>query len=123
MGLERGDRNGREHVVDGKLAAESLGRLVETYRVEQIRVDVHLEASHVVEPDAMLFDQPPRGIERAQEWLKDCRSAEAAAWLRLALLANGSRVPPAEPPACRTSVEAALWILADAAAEGRNLFV
>jgi Prenyltransferase and squalene oxidase repeat len=64
-----------------------------------------------------------RGIERAENWLQNCRSAEAAAWLRLALLAHGKPVPPAGPPPCRTVVEAALWILVESAAQGNNLFI
>ena len=64
-----------------------------------------------------------RGIKRAETWLQSCRSAEASAWLRLALLAHGNPVPKSEPPPCRTAVEAALWILVQSAAEGKNLLV
>jgi hypothetical protein len=64
-----------------------------------------------------------RGIECAEKWLQTCRSAEAAAWLRLALLAHGWPVPAVAPPACRTTVEAALWMLVESAAAGKNVFI
>jgi squalene cyclase len=67
--------------------------------------------------------QVARGIERAEKWLQTSRSAEAAAWLRLALLAHGMLVPAVPPPACRTSVEAALWMLVESAAAGKNIFI
>ncbi len=52
----------------------------------------------------------------AEESHRRCRSAEGLAWLRLALLAHG-RTPGGFPQAvrCRTVVEAALWVLAEAA--------
>ena len=63
------------------------------------------------------------GIKRAETWLETCRSPEAKAWLRLALLAHGEQLAWAAPPPCRTVVEAALWILADSAVEGNHLFL
>lgn len=56
--------------------------------------------------------------------LAECRSAEAASWLVLGLLAH-SRLsqPPDVPPApCRNLRDIALWILAGAAARGHNVF-
>jgi squalene cyclase len=60
----------------------------------------------------------------AQAQLPGCRTAEGESWLRLGLLAHRQlpphTAPPSRPP--RTVQNAALAILAAAAAEGRNPF-
>lgn len=60
----------------------------------------------------------------AEEGFRRCRSAEGLSWLRLGLLAHG-RAGLESPPqaACRTVVDAALWVLAEAAAQGNNVFL
>jgi hypothetical protein len=64
-----------------------------------------------------------RAITRAEEHLAACKSHQAASWLRLGLLAHG-REPKAPPLVQREQTsEIALAILADAAQEGRNLFL
>jgi hypothetical protein len=64
-----------------------------------------------------------RAITRAEEHLAACKSHQAASWLRLGLLAQG-REPKAPPLVQREQTsEIALAILADAAQEGRNLFL
>jgi len=65
-------------------------------------------------------------IRRACGWaraqLSGCRTSEGESWLRLGLLAHGQLPPNAPPPARppRTIQNAALALLASAAAEGRN---
>jgi hypothetical protein len=63
-------------------------------------------------------------LRLAEESCLTCRSPEGLAWLRLALLAHGRRPEPFPPGLhCRTVIELALWILAEAAAGGRNALV
>ena len=61
----------------------------------------------------------------AQTQLPGCRTSEAESWLRLGLLAHGQLPPnapaPLRPP--RTVQNAALALLASAAAQGRNPFL
>jgi len=61
----------------------------------------------------------------AQAQLRGCRTAEGESWLRLGLLAHGQLPPTAPPPArpTRTVQNAALALLASAAAQGRNPFL
>ena len=69
------------------------------------------------------------GIRKACHWaqaqLPGCRTSEGESWLRLGLLAQKQLPPnaplPARPP--RTIQNAALALLASAAAEGRNPFL
>ena len=65
-----------------------------------------------------------RACRWAQAQLPACRASEAESWLRLGLLAHGQLPPnapaPARPP--RTVQNAALALLASAAAAGRNPF-
>ena len=69
------------------------------------------------------------GVRKACRWaqgqLPGCRASEAESWLRLGLLAHGqlpANAPlPARPP--RTIQNAALALLASAAATGRNPFL
>ena len=69
-------------------------------------------------------DEISQGIARGEQHLAGCRSSEAANWLRLGLMAHGRRpVAPALKPAHGTTMEAALAALADAAQQGRNLFL
>jgi hypothetical protein len=60
---------------------------------------------------------------RAQQFLPECRSAQAAAWLRLGLLAHGRAAGSAPAPRCRNLHDSALALLADCAAAGRNPFL
>ena len=65
-----------------------------------------------------------RSLGVAEEAYRRCRSAEGLAWLRLALTVHG--VSADALPAgvrCRHTVDAALVLLAEAAAQGRNLFI
>ena len=63
------------------------------------------------------------GIARGEQHLSQCRSHEAANWLRLGLMAHGRQpAVPALPPRNGT-METALEALAEAAREGRNLFL
>ncbi len=66
-----------------------------------------------------------KSVDTAFRHLRSCRSAEGVAWLRLGLLAQGVRElpPPAGTPRCSNLVEACLVTLAQAAAEGRNVFL
>ena len=59
----------------------------------------------------------------AEEHIATCRSHQAASWLRLGLLAHGrdTKAPPLTPR--NQPMEIALAILADAAQQGRNLFL
>jgi len=78
-----------------------------------------LLALHSVSSDRLALS-----LRVGAELYRGCRSAEGLAWLRLGLLAHG-RQPgrfPAEPRR-RTVVEVALWVLAEAAAGGRNLLL
>jgi hypothetical protein len=58
----------------------------------------------------------------AMRQLIDCPSSEAASWLRLGLLARGKKVD-AKAPVPRGTMDLALSSLADAAAQGRNVFL
>jgi hypothetical protein len=64
-----------------------------------------------------------RAVTRAEEHLAACKSHQAASWLRLGLLAHGH--DPKAPPLTRRgqTLEIALGALADAAQQGRNLFL
>jgi hypothetical protein len=63
------------------------------------------------------------GLARAEQHLNVCRSHEAADWLRLGLLAHGRKpTAPTLTPRGGT-LEMALAALADAAEQGRNLFL
>lgn len=63
-----------------------------------------------------------KSLRVAEESYQRCRSAEGLAWLRLALLAHGRKPGPfPTEPRRRTVVELALWVLAEAAAEGRSV--
>lgn len=72
---------------------------------------------------------PRRNLEKslscAQRQLANCRSVEGRGWLEMALLAHG-RTPPTSdpiPPAFRNLIHAALFVVAKAAAGGRNVFL
>lgn len=59
----------------------------------------------------------------AERQLSSCRSPDAAAWLRLGLLARGRQVPAPDLPVQAGPMELSLRILARAAEQGRNLFL
>jgi hypothetical protein len=66
-----------------------------------------------------------RALAHAEEHLRLCRSAEVCAWLQLGLLAHGWPLPERRPDLlpCRSIPDTALSVLAEAAKEGRNLFL
>lgn len=76
-----------------------------------------------------LHGAPParlaKSIATAERHLRTCRSLEGLSWLRLGLLAHLRPLAgKAEGSAvCHTVLEASLWILARAAANGRNVFL
>lgn len=69
--------------------------------------------------------QLPRALAAAESHLRACRSAEGISWLRLGLLAHaapaGAR--PFPEAQCRGVMDNALFLLAERAAEGSNLFL
>jgi hypothetical protein len=71
--------------------------------------------------------QVRRAISRAERHVETCRSGEAMAWLRLALLAHGKRLPAPpeqrEPMRHSSTVELALWVILRTAEGGRNVFL
>jgi hypothetical protein len=58
-----------------------------------------------------------RGIEAAKKHLAECRTAEGIAWLRMGLAAHGERPASTAAPTPRTTLDAALTVLATA---GKN---
>lgn len=66
-----------------------------------------------------------KSLSLARQQLEACRTAEGRSWLEMALLAHGRSVPPAPPvvPTCRNLMDAALLLLAQASARGRNVFL
>lgn len=71
-------------------------------------------------------DKLGRSLERARQHFASCRSLEAFNWLRLGLLSHthGQTVRDLAAPTGHASVpETAIQILADAAANGRNIFL
>ncbi len=69
-------------------------------------------------------DKVERALERARRQLESCRSLEAASWLRLGLLAHQRNVPASPVANAHGGVqELSLEVLAQAAANGRNIFV
>ena len=69
--------------------------------------------------------QLPRAVAAAAHHLRACRSAEGMSWLRLGLLAHGALVAtrPSPEVQCRGVMDNALFLLAERAASGRNLFL
>jgi hypothetical protein len=59
----------------------------------------------------------------AERQLPACRSMEAASWLTLGLASRGRKVDRVPRPPRNTTMELALSTLAQAAAEGRNVFL
>lgn len=65
-----------------------------------------------------------RSFECAQRHFESSRSLEALCWLKLGFLAHGLKVPDRPiPPGHGSVMEIALKILAEAAANGRNIFL
>jgi hypothetical protein len=64
-----------------------------------------------------------QGVARAEQHLASCRSQEAASWLRLALLAHGRKPLVPVLPSRGETMDLALAALAEAAGEGRNVFL
>ncbi len=64
-----------------------------------------------------------QGIRRAEQHLSNCRSQEAANWLRLGLLAHGRKPQAPELAGHGRTLEIAMAALADAAQNGRNWFL
>jgi hypothetical protein len=71
------------------------------------------------------FPRLAQAIARAEAHLRNCRSAQGLSWLRMGLLAHNRSVPALQGPSvvCRNVRDQALWILAQSAAEGRNVFL
>ncbi len=65
-----------------------------------------------------------RAVDRAEQHLRQCRSAQAWGWLQLGLLARGRAVSqiPAPPAPCRGVLDTAVCLLALAAGQGRHAF-
>lgn len=63
-------------------------------------------------------------LERARQLFETCKSREAMSWLKMGLLAHGQPVPDLPSPKGHGGVqEIAVGLLADAAAQGRNVFL
>jgi hypothetical protein len=62
-------------------------------------------------------------LARAEEHLAACRSHQAASWLRLGLSAHGRDLKAPSIARRNQTLEMALSILADAAQQGRNVFL
>jgi len=78
-----------------------------------------LLALHLV-PTAKL----DRALAAAQNEARACRSSEAMSWLQLGLEAHGVHLaPPERKLECRSIMDSALKVLADAALQGRNVFL
>jgi hypothetical protein len=69
--------------------------------------------------------QLPRALSAAERHMRTCRSAEGVSWLRLGLLAHAAPVAalPFPEAQCRGVMDNALFLLAESAAAGRNLFL
>lgn len=59
----------------------------------------------------------------AERQLETCPSVEATSWLRLGLIARGKKVPASRLERRELTVECALSSLAEAAQQGRNVFL
>lgn len=64
-----------------------------------------------------------RALTRAEEHLRNCRSVEAACWLRLGLMAHSRPAPEPDLPAHRTLMDNILSLLARSAESGRHMFL
>jgi squalene cyclase len=66
-----------------------------------------------------------QAVAAAEAHMKNCRSVQGRCWLALGLAAHGRNPGPIQAPGlrCRNATDAALLILAEAAAKGRNPFV
>jgi hypothetical protein len=66
-----------------------------------------------------------QAIAAAERHMKTCRSVQDRCWLALGLAAHGKKPGPILAPGlrCRNAMDAALWILAETAVEGRNTFL
>jgi hypothetical protein len=69
--------------------------------------------------------QLPRALAAADRHLRACRSAEGISWLRLGLLAHAAPVAarPFPEAQCRGVMDNALFLLAENAGAGRNVFL
>lgn len=67
----------------------------------------------------------PKALAAAEEHARHCRSTEGLSWLQLGLQAHGRPLPEAgvRTLACRTIQDGALCVMAQAAAQGRNVFL
>jgi hypothetical protein len=66
-----------------------------------------------------------KSLRCAERHLASCRSVEGGSWLEMALLAHERTPPPCAPipPAFRSLIDTALFVVARAAAGGRNVFL
>jgi hypothetical protein len=66
-----------------------------------------------------------KSLSRAERHLESCRSTEGRSWLEMALLAHGRKPAPEAraAPAIRGIIDGALFVLAQAARHGRNVFL
>ena len=64
-------------------------------------------------------------LAAAERHLRACRSSSAMSWLRLGVLAHArpSAATPATDPPHRGTMDAALWLVAERAAGGTNVFL
>ena len=65
-----------------------------------------------------------KALDAAQEQARSCQSSEGLSWLQLGLQAHGIvAASPVRRLACRRLVDSALWIVAQTALRGRNVFL
>jgi hypothetical protein len=65
-----------------------------------------------------------KALDAAQEQARSCQSSEGMSWLQLGLQAHGIVAPsPSRQLPCRRLVDSALYLLAQAALRGRNIFL
>jgi hypothetical protein len=74
--------------------------------------------------DEVESPQLQKALHAAQEQARSCQSSEGLSWLQLGLQAHGIvAASPVRPLSCRRLVDSALWILAQTALRGRNVFL
>ena len=64
-----------------------------------------------------------RALATAERHMAQCRSSQGWSWLAMGLLAHGKTPVAGHPLRCHNAMDAALLVLAGAAAEGKNVFL